>query len=304
MDNDLLKYKDGRRFKSNDWLFRSTPDFALRVQMEKNQRPIPLHSHECVEIAVICGGSGTHCSETESVAIVPGDIFVIPIGTKHTYAVKQEEHLELCNLLYSPDAIPLPRIDVFRVPEFEHIFNPVPNSPPIHFRLGKAAFQEFLPYLQALLEEESKDKPGYRMCRLGLFMVILTKLMRIHAESSGSDAFDSGIRRVLEHLNRNYLDEVDVEMLPASANMSRSKFLRLFKASSGQTPMQYVLRLRISHACRLLAEQNLSISEIAYKSGFLDSNYFTRMFRKITGMTPKFYRKMVARHAAVPEPGA
>lgn len=59
---------------------------------------------------------------------------------------------------------------------------------------------------------------------------------------------------------------------------------------TGVSPLQYVLHLRINYACRELQETRRGITEIAYDSGFEDSNYFSRTFRKFIGMTPREYR--------------
>ena len=73
--------------------------------------------------------------------------------------------------------------------------------------------------------------------------------------------------------------------------MSESNLLRIFKEATGQTPIDYRLRLRIKHAMRLLCDTDDPISRIASQVGFSDSNYFTRQFRTIIGTTPRAYRQ-------------
>ncbi len=282
-----------RLFKNNAWLFRSSPDFALRTQREDDQVTTEIHSHECVEMAVVISGKGIHKSGNESVPLVPGDVFVIPPGTKHQLVAVPGIPLEINNLLYSPEAIPLPRLDVCRVPEFEQIFTPRPKSPVLHLRLDSTAFRELETLLDLFLGEENSRLVGCRMCRLGLFMAIIARLVRFHAQSPGRYEFTPGIRLVLEKLNREFLKNISVHDLSHFCCMSRSNFMRLFKESTGMSPLQYILRLRIDHACRKLAETDSTISEIGFASGFSDSNYFTRIFKKITGMTPKDYRRII-----------
>jgi AraC-like DNA-binding protein len=55
--------------------------------------------------------------------------------------------------------------------------------------------------------------------------------------------------------------------------------------------VEYHIRLKIRRACRLLKQTDLNITEIAFRSGFEDSNYFARQFRKIMGVSPSLYRK-------------
>ena len=67
--------------------------------------------------------------------------------------------------------------------------------------------------------------------------------------------------------------------------------MRVFRRATGQTPIDYLIRLRIQKAMEWLAGTSLSVTDIALKTGFDDSNYFTRQFRKATGETPTAYRK-------------
>ena len=73
-------------------------------------------------------------------------------------------------------------------------------------------------------------------------------------------------------------------------NMSKSHFARIFKRTVGQSPVQFMLGIRIDRAKELLDFADKSIAEIAEASGFSDQNYFGRTFKKVTGMTPTQYR--------------
>jgi AraC family L-rhamnose operon transcriptional activator RhaR/AraC family L-rhamnose operon regulatory protein RhaS len=73
--------------------------------------------------------------------------------------------------------------------------------------------------------------------------------------------------------------------------MSISTANRLFNKLLHETPIKYLIRLRINHAVILLKQGDLSISDVAYRSGFQDSNYFSLQFKKITGVAPARFRK-------------
>jgi transcriptional regulator GlxA family with amidase domain len=76
------------------------------------------------------------------------------------------------------------------------------------------------------------------------------------------------------------------------ANMSERSLSRTFKKATGLTPIDYYIHLKVSHSCSLLQNTALSVSEIAYASGFSDSNYYTRQFKKIMGTSPTLYRNL------------
>jgi AraC-like DNA-binding protein len=74
--------------------------------------------------------------------------------------------------------------------------------------------------------------------------------------------------------------------LARAACVSRFHFARLFRQSTGQSPMRYVARYRVERAKRLLAEGGRHISDIAVETGFFDQSHLTRVFRRVVGVTP------------------
>ena len=73
--------------------------------------------------------------------------------------------------------------------------------------------------------------------------------------------------------------------------MSESSLLRAFKQATDRAPTQYLLDLRLRRAKNLLRNTSLNITEITFQTGFNDSNYFARQFRKRVGTSPHEYRK-------------
>jgi AraC-like DNA-binding protein len=74
------------------------------------------------------------------------------------------------------------------------------------------------------------------------------------------------------------------------ARMSESNLSWVFREATGQSPIEYLIHLRLQKAMALLRHRDWSITEIAYRVGFNDSNYFSRQFKQVTGMTPSAYR--------------
>lgn len=74
-------------------------------------------------------------------------------------------------------------------------------------------------------------------------------------------------------------------------NMSKAHFTRVFKKTVGDTPIQFILKIRIERAKELLDFTDKSIADIAESSGFQDQNYFARIFKKLVGLSPTQYRK-------------
>ncbi len=96
----------------------------------------------------------------------------------------------------------------------------------------------------------------------------------------------AGLRRVAEHARENLAGDLDLASMAAAAGYSPFQFARMFKATTGLAPHQYVLRLRVERACGLLRRGGLGIAEVALAAGFYDQAHLTNVFRRALGVTP------------------
>jgi two-component system response regulator YesN len=97
-------------------------------------------------------------------------------------------------------------------------------------------------------------------------------------------------RQMIDYVSQNYLSDISVSKISGMFTINPSYISQLFKKELGETFTEYVTRLRTQHACRLLRTTSLTVSEISEKTGYGDYFYFTRVFKKTTGMTPSQYR--------------
>jgi AraC family transcriptional regulator len=105
-------------------------------------------------------------------------------------------------------------------------------------------------------------------------------------------------RRVIEAalwLEAHAADPVRLEEAAAVAALSPFHFLRVFAAIVGATPHQYVMRLRLARAAKLLCEESLPVTEVALQAGFADLSNFVRTFVRAAGMPPREFRRNACR---------
>ncbi len=120
--------------------------------------------------------------------------------------------------------------------------------------------------------------------------LMLSVLCALAEKSTITNTLDP-VWAAVHHLQTNFSQCTATETLAAFCNLSRSRFLSVFKEHIGTTPHQYLLNLRVERAKELLTEGSLSVSEIASIVGFDDPFYFSRIFKKIAGMTPRDFQK-------------
>lgn len=108
-------------------------------------------------------------------------------------------------------------------------------------------------------------------------------------DAATQDPFIESVKRLIEGA---ILDPAyGVEQLCKETNLSQSQLFRKIKAHTGFNPKQYIQRIRLENALRLLQDKKLNISEIAYQVGYSDPNYFSRVFHKYFGVTPTHARQ-------------
>jgi AraC family transcriptional regulator len=98
------------------------------------------------------------------------------------------------------------------------------------------------------------------------------------------------LNRVIEFIDANLDGEIGLSALAETAGMSAHYFSELFKQSVHLSPHQFVLRRRIDRARTLLNDPAMTVFEAAVRSGFADQSHFTKMFRRVVGVTPTAYR--------------
>ncbi len=122
----------------------------------------------------------------------------------------------------------------------------------------------------------------------GLLLAIMSAL----SPTEGNTNLPESIRNAVHFLHKNYTKPADIAALARISNLSPSRFHAVFKSKIGVSPHQYLLRLRIERAKEMLVSDKNSVADVASAIGFEDAFYFSRIFKKHTGVTPLAFRKM------------
>ena len=101
----------------------------------------------------------------------------------------------------------------------------------------------------------------------------------------------SQLKRVVDYMKANLSQDLSILDLATLTNMSKSHFSRSFKQSVGIAPYQYLMQQRVEQAKQLLEQRAVSLTDIALDCGFANQTHLTKVFRQLTGVTPKSYQK-------------
>jgi len=100
------------------------------------------------------------------------------------------------------------------------------------------------------------------------------------------------ILQSIRYMKSNIAQSITLQQLAKGVNLSTSQFSLLFKRKTGKSPLDYVIQLKLQKACELLDNTNLKIKAIAQTIGYNDPYYFSRIFNKVIGSSPRDYRKL------------
>ena len=212
----------------------------------------------------IVSGECSFRSREEEISLAQGGLIYLPEGTKHTMTVKSQ-------------AIEFYRIDFnVKVGDEVALFSDRP------IKLTDAASGKCRQIMEELREEcESADNGVVKKEKLcALFAALFLSPIPAHCNK---------LAPAIRYLEEHYRENVSCRDLAALCFLSTAQFYNLFRAHVGTTPLGYRDRLLLRHAKSLLEAQELTVTEISERLGFSGVAYFSRFFKKHTGLSPAAY---------------
>lgn len=170
----------------------------------------------------------------------------------------------------------------------------------VAFRLDVVEHDDRLAQLaHSLTTELTDEKPGREIVLGALVDQVLVHLLRHYSnirrseelEMSRVGLIDRRIRRSVELMHAQLEQDLSLKEIAAASYLSPFHFVRVFKKLTGTTPHAYLASIRTSRAQLLLAEPNLSVTEVSSRVGYSSPSHFTKAFRQATGLTPRAFRK-------------
>ena len=263
--------------------------------------PLFMHSHSFYEMNIVLQGEGRHYIEDKNYPSQKGDIFIIPPKLSHGYYALDDK-LTIFHLIIDERIFTEYYNSFKNFPERMLLLNIEPqlrsaNSTFNFFlRLSEKQFNEFYPKFINLINLSKIHSPETQIvfdlytvgliCELSL--LLSSKLKRT---SDKKKTTSLSIVNTVQYMNERYDAHITLDDLAHIALCSKTSYVKQFQQFFGDSPINYLIKLRINHAKEMLLHTKHSIAFIAQSCGFFDSSHFIYYFKKTTGCTPLNYRE-------------
>ena len=255
-----------------------------------------LHKHPEVQLTAIIESEGTVLIGDYVGSFKPGDVFLINKNVPHVFKNDKKYYEGNPDLRgYGVSVFFDEHVfgdKFFKLPETQHIGEFLRKRHSIKLNQEFAAL--LLPKIVAL-----RDKSG--VSGVIELLSILEILCDADARSTTlaaellHDITESQAKRlndIYQFTMNEFNREISLEEIADVANMTVPSFCRYFKKRTRKTYIEFLTEIRISHACKMLQKEDISITGISHLSGFNNLSNFNRKFKKITGYTPSGFRKV------------
>ena len=137
-----------------------------------------------------------------------------------------------------------------------------------------------------------KQLPGATLGVYGAFLQMIPILLGAEKKTCAApEKTPTRIPEAIGIIHQHFREKIVIPRLAKEIGMSESSFTRHFKTATGETPVEYMLKLRLQDAADKICN-GMAVSEAAFTAGFSDSNYFSRVFKKKYGVSPREFCKM------------
>lgn len=238
------------------------------------ERKEPLREHVliyCVE------GAGWYRLDKNEYRVSANQFFILPAGTPHSYGADKKQPWTIYWIHFTGEHAAIYSQDAY-VPQ--------DINPSVHSRIRErnTVFEEIFNTIEKSYDRESLR---YASSLLHYYLASMRYLRLYRQKEPSSIGF---VEAVTHYMVENMEKKVTLQELADYMGYSQSYLSQRFKQELGESPVNYLNRLRIDSACRMLKETNLKINHICHKVGISDAYYFSRLFRQLMGMSPREYR--------------
>ncbi len=250
------------------------------------------HSHDHLELAFMLSGAGKYQIEGEMYEVREGDLIILNPGVKHQALLSEHSTVPTTEFFVGFSDI--------QIPGYPHNYLPAPDGGHIIHTTGE--FRQKISRVCAAMENESifYKEGRYFMLKAYLMQLILLVIReQCQAVSPvGSCSFESVnkkyvVEKIVQYFEEHYNEKISLDQIAENMYLSPFYISKIFKSEIGDTPIRYLINIRLEKAKMLLESgDSSSIQEIAGMVGYDDAYHFSKLFKKRYGISPSQARKV------------
>lgn len=229
------------------------------------------------QMVYITRGEGVFTSQGASYQVKPGSMMLILPGIKHAYRPLIEtgwqEHWVGFRGGYFSRLLEEGRFSA------ENVF----------FQTG--LHDSILSMFSQIFDEVRRQQPLYQMKACALILSLIAEVLTRERRKDQPNYYQKIVEQAKYLMESNAYSEINLSSISEQLGISTSRLNEIFKTYTSMTPYQYYIHIKIHKAESLLEEADLPVKEVAYRMGFEDQYYFSRLFKSKTGVSPSAWKK-------------
>lgn len=262
------------------------PEFPIYISSQSG-RPelVKIHYHVAAEIIWVREGRiqmliGNTYRECEK-----GDIIFLPPSVVHG-ATSLTENATIQGITYKFSLLNFPDLQI----DFSELFHRSQRLQYIVSRHDKE-YGELSDCLRNIIGNYGSFTTSTKIQTISYLLQVMSRLIQIFSLEEGVHSKNYlKLLPALAYAEDHFSEKIQISDLSDIIHVCDDRLIRLFKEVTGETPIEYIMNLRIEAGIKLLASTNLSIAEVAEQTGFGSDTYMTRIFKKKLNITPGKYR--------------
>lgn len=250
-----------------------------------------LHQHKEIQISYVVKGEGTLIVGNSITTFCSGDVFVIGSYVPHVFksTIEYLHSTVIKSIFFTSASFGVDFFDTAALEELSPLFEKISRG--IRLKSSRTEIAELF----------ETFKNASKLNQVVVFLTLLSEISTAEFDCLSSFINEKKysanegerMRKVLEYTMKNYSNKITLKDISDVAVMTKNAFCKYFKKRTNITYFEFLKRIRIEHSCSLLREKKeMSIFEIANKSGYSNISNFNRQFRETVKTSPQQFRNL------------
>ena len=269
------------------------PEFFFTCVSTRTEEEENYHAHDFIEFAVIMGGRGRFYIDGKNYEVEEGDLILLNPGTYHrSRAGYSKEGLKECYIGFSKVSFKGCESGYFP------LFKNNQKIMKMTDKMKKNIFQ-----ICNAMNKEARECGAGRYFMLKAYLIQALCMINREQREEKQEGEGKGyifqstgkkyvVQQIMKYMEENYQEKISLEQIAANMYLSSFYIAKIFKSETGDTPINYLIRLRMEKAKEILEiSPEEPIKEVAAAVGYSDAYHFSKLFKKHYGISPLYYKK-------------